>query len=52
MAGFAANSTPRELPEAHPDAPRQLDAETRVEVLQMWLTRAVTAARAADVFAA
>ena len=30
----------------------QLDAETRVEVLQTWLTRAVTAARAADVFAA
>jgi hypothetical protein len=30
----------------------QLDAETRVEVLQTWLTRAITAARAADVFAA
>lgn len=30
----------------------QLEAETRVEVLQTWLTRAVTAERAADVFAA
>ena len=30
----------------------QLEAETRVEVLQTWLTRAVTADRAADVFAA
>ncbi len=30
----------------------QLDAETRIEVLEAWLTRAVTAARAADVFAA
>ncbi len=30
----------------------QLDAETRIEVLNAWLTRAATAARAADVFAA
>ncbi len=29
----------------------QLDAEGRPEVLQMWLTRAITAARTADVFA-
>ena len=30
----------------------RLDAETRIEVLNAWLTRAATAARAADVFAA
>ena len=30
----------------------QLDAEARAEVLQRWLTRAVTAARVADIFRA
>lgn len=30
----------------------QLEGETRVEMLRGWLTRAVTAARVADVFAA
>jgi hypothetical protein len=29
----------------------QLEAETRVEVLQRWHTRAITAPRVADVFA-